>query len=680
MVNQRNPAMAGDMEQGAVALGRSVRIMPMLGLPDLDMPAAQAFAAVNVAEQTQQIMALLCRPTHPARTDLAAAIRQKLPSHMLRMVDFGVVDWPDQNRRFAIAYERPTGPRVFANLSSTRQAMAEEDVIRRVLRPAYEMLIGLADAGIYNGAIRPTNIYEGAGQTAPVTFGDCLTGVASSGQPAMFETIERSMAQPSGRGAGAPAHDLYALGITLIFCLLGRHPLPGYSDEQILSMKIERGTYPALLSQHRVPLHLIEPLRGMLSDDPRSRWDLRDLDLWLNGRRLTPRQPEGARRAPRPIKVRTNEHWHPRTLAMAMAQDPSAALAMINSGEVERWLRRSAGFPIRADNLQTALRSLADHRGGASEDRVLGRVLTAIDPPGPMRARGRAVMPMGLAGAMADAAMAAQDLSPYAEMVAGQLPGFWYNQQEEFRPEFLGQIKQFEIWRNYLLRPMVGFGIERLLYEMNPTLPLLSPAFRKYHVIDIRDFLTTLETVSTAGDRPEEPFDRHVIAWLCVRLKRVDDWLLTALGEPPDSGRRALATAHLLTMLQGRYPDLRLPGVTAWLAQLLEPNVEAYRNREQRDRIRTQIAQAVEHGRLGELVASIDDQRQIEADTAGFVWAAQRFARLQFEREVIGRELLDPARLARGAGRQFAAAVSGGIACLWLLALLLYTLIEGGLS
>ena len=51
-----------------------------------------------------------------------------------------------------------------------------------------------------------------------------------------------------------------------------------------------------LCGNERLPMSLLEPLRGLLHDDDGERWHLDQLDVWLNGRRMT---TSGKRATPR---------------------------------------------------------------------------------------------------------------------------------------------------------------------------------------------------------------------------------------------------------------------------------------------------------------------------------------------------------------------------------------------
>jgi hypothetical protein len=207
------------------------------------------------------------------------------------------------------------------------------------------------------------------------------------------------MAQPSGRGVGTTADDLYALGITILLLFMGRNPLRQLDDEAVLQAKIDRGTYPALVGTSRISLNLMEPLRGMLADDPKQRWSLNDLELWLSGRRLSPRQPQVPRKASRPFDFSGTLYWHCRGLARAFARNTAAAVPLIDSGELDRWLRRSLGDESRA--------------------------CLALDPAGPIRYKQKAVMVDGFGAALADAFVRNEGYQALGEAISAQLPSFW---------------------------------------------------------------------------------------------------------------------------------------------------------------------------------------------------------------------------------------------------------------
>jgi serine/threonine protein kinase len=204
-------------------------------------------------------------------------------------------------KKIVFILENPGGRRLMNSLNDTRDQMTEEQITRAVIAPLASAMRELSSRAIVHGDIRPTNIFLRDQGTSGIMLGECVSAVTSFGQAPLLLTIERAMAQPSGRGVGTTADDLYALGVTILLLFMGRNPVRQLDDEAMLQAKIDRGTYPALVGTSRISLNLMEPLRGMLADDPKLRWSLNDLELWLSGRRLSPRQPQVPRKASRPF-------------------------------------------------------------------------------------------------------------------------------------------------------------------------------------------------------------------------------------------------------------------------------------------------------------------------------------------------------------------------------------------
>ena len=175
------------------------------------------------------------------------------------------------------------------SLNDTREQMTEEQITRAVIQPLASALRELSSRGIVHGDIRPTNIFlrdqDQRHHAGGVRFRRHLLragAAAADGRAGDGAAV--------GAWGGTTADDLYALGVTILLLFMGRNPVRQLDDEAMLQAKIDRGTYPALVGTSRISLNLMEPLRGMLADDPKLRWSLNDLELWLSGRRLSPRR------------------------------------------------------------------------------------------------------------------------------------------------------------------------------------------------------------------------------------------------------------------------------------------------------------------------------------------------------------------------------------------------------
>lgn len=650
----------GGIDTTPVDLGGRWEVMPGAPLAELDSPGASAYVCRGLKDRRSELFALVCETPVPPRLDVLQAFRGMDNPAVLRLLDWGTIDWPGGGRRFALVLERPGGRRLMTSLGDSRDPFSDDHIVR-VLMPL--LLLALREMtvrGVTCGGLRPTNLFLKDATSTAVVIGDCVSTPAGYSQPLLLETIERGMAQPSGRGPGTIADDLYALGMTLLILHLGRNPLRDLDDEAILRLKMDRGTYPALTSAVRLPQGLIEPLRGLMTDDPRQRWTLADLDLWLQGRRLSPKQPQVPRRGVRPFELKGEELWHCRALARAMTRAPTIAAPLIDKGDVDRWVRRSVGDEHRADVLQSAIESAGiGARSASQEERLVARAAIALDPPAPIRYRGVAVLPDGFGPALAEAMAAGGSVQPHAEMVLAQLPLFWVNCQTEFRAELVPLIQLFDTQRVLLEHTGPGFGIERVLYELNPGCPCLSPLVRAQHPLTLPELLQALDTVGASTNRARDPVDRHVLAFIAARNKKLNEALLGPLASgTPDPARRAIAMAAILADAQQRYGPARLPNLCGWMITLLEPAFKRFKNREVRTRLKTEALGLARAGVLDDVLRLVDDAEAIRRDDKGFLTAMRRYEGLTRQIDTLKAGLDDRRSMAEGSGRQMAAVIS----------------------
>ncbi len=656
------PATAG----GPIRLNARIELRPDTPLPQLDGIAGTAIAARRIEGDKGEVFARVLSGRVPPRHESVTTLASIDQPAVMRMVDHGTIDWPaDGGRRQVVVLDRPGGGAVMPPLAELGSAGAgaawpEDRIIREVVRPLVPAFAELARRDFHHGGVRPDNIFH-AGD-AGVMLGECVTTPPGIGQPVVFEPIERGMAEPAGRGVGTTLDDLYAFGVTLLVLGLGIDPTAGASADQVLDAKIDRGSFPALSGTHKIPTGLIEPIRGLLVDDPRQRWTVAQLELWLNGRRLSPKMTVPARRAQRVFAYEGVEAWSCRMLGRVIAAQPNRLLPALDAGEVERWIKVTLGDEGRATALTAAMAMPGGGRVGSQADRVAARAAMALDPPAPIRYKGRAVMPLGLATVLADAVL--RDGSPQAivEILTLQLPHLWVNFQTEFRPEFVPMVQNLDALRPLFERTTPGYGLERALYEANRALPCVSPAVRRDHPTTPIAVLAALDRVAGGRDRPSEPIDRHIAAFIAARHRRMDETLYHHLGSSADPARRLLAILTLYADVQTRSGNPALPGLARWLSGLLTPVINRFHHRPTRESVRKTLDQASQQGRLAEMLKIADDAEALRRDHDGFLAARRDWRALRKEIDRLKKVIADKNALIEGVGRPTAAVVAGIVA------------------
>jgi len=630
-------------------------------LPELSIPSAEAFVAEDRRDPNRALFALICRPDMPARVNVMRALKGVATPGLLQLVEWGSMLWPPAGRQcMTVVYERPAGRRIMTHLKGEVRRIDEYEIGKKVIEPLAAGIRELTARGLTHRAIRPTNLFAMDANGERLAFGDCVGAPPGYDQPVLFDTVEMGMCTPIGRGSGTYADDLYALGVTLAFLLMGRNPVPGLSDEQILAAKIQQGSYNLLIGDERLPLAMIELLRGLLCDDGEQRWTAEDLDLWMSGRRMSPLQPRGERRAARGFPFMGKDYFNGRELSQAMARHWDQAIPPVVDGKLELWLRRAVEDKdkanVVADVVRAALNASADKK--SATDLMLCKVLILLDKSAPIRYKGFNAMPDGFGAALAQVFANRGDTRLLVEMILREVPKLWFELRGEYQPDNSLMEANFRELRSYLSLTGMGYGLERCLYEMNDALPLQSPLIGEEYVVDVRELLPALNAgAAKRAEGKQPPIDRHIAAFLGARMRSDIDRNLQQLNDPAQEVM-LMSMLNLYAVLQYRLGPESLPALAGWVGASLAPVVAAYHGREKRKELEKEIPKAVRKGSLVELFHLLENPEARARDEHEFKFAQAQYLAAEEEIRAIIVESEERAAEADRIGRQAAAVTS----------------------
>jgi hypothetical protein len=661
-------------EDGNVLLKERYRIKSEEPLPGLDTGSARAFAAAELQDAGRRLYALVGDSKQPPRHDIIATLRRIYHKNLVGLVDWGVAEWPASGRRLPILIlERPAGPRLMPADGSEITPFREDRISQLVIPPMAQVLLELHKHGLTHRNLNPENMfYDGpASDQTPILLGDCVAAPAANRQPAVYEPIEFAMADPAGRGEGTAANDLYALGVTIVSLLLGRRPMHDMSDDEVLAAKLARGSYVALIGEQRVSGALMEVLRGLLSDDPGERWTLEELEHWINGRRLSPRQQMISPRAARPFEFNGAQLYTAREVASAFAANWDAAASTIGDQSLDVWLRRSLKWDDRIEAVNLANSWGVEHDSNGA-DGALARTCIALDPIAPIRLRRFRANLGGFGQLLAAYYHDAEMQRDFKQVFAESLPLFWLELCLRPSPQILRTITTYDRLRSALDRTGMGGGIERALYELNPTVPCQSPLLADDFVVALDQLLPALERKAARDQGAFDVLiDRDIAAFVAVRLKYNIPTELRDLEDERDPYRPAIAAARIYAIVQEETGAPPAPGFCAIVARHVQNSVERYHSRDHRARAAGQLADAAKSGVLASILAIVDNKDALEEDHMHYQVAMAEYratlaeqSRIEFEREHRGP-------LSRQLGAELAALISGAVSTLAILVVVL---------
>ncbi|MDD3028910.1 MAG: hypothetical protein PHS57_01320 [Alphaproteobacteria bacterium] len=645
-----------------ILLGGRLEIFPSKPLPDLDSPGGPAFVARFRGDAASSLYAIVCDSKIPPRFESVPSMRNVDNRGVLPFVEGGVIPWKGESNAYALVYQKPTAPRMMTSLDEVRPPLGEDATNRFFIAPMIDALMTLSNMGLVHNAIRPTNIFWRIGTASIPQLGECLSSPAGFGQPVLFEPPSRARAMPFGRGVGVYADDCYAFGITLALLVLGRNPLQGLSDKEIIDLKLQKGSFGAVIGNSRLlPTH-IEILRGLLADDPAQRWTPNDLEQWLGGRRMTLKSSDAGRRASRLFSFLGKEYWQIAPLAEAFASNPSEATKVIENESLNKWLRRALNGNDLAHTIEDVVNELKQSGKAAHyEDQLVAQVCIILDHSAPIRYRGLSVLPAGVPALLVNALSGGCDIQVLSEIIAGPFVSLWIHMQGEKRTDYVTLGQMFDRIRNVIEKGSIGNGIERALYESNPGLPCLSPLVRDQFVTAPKKLLEALERVAARGNQGREPMDRHIAAFLIVRERRGNS-AFSSLSGPEDLLNRKMALLTVFAELQYKYGPENLPHLASWLSSVVDPALQRFFSKTLREAKKKRAKDLVAAGDLSALLQLIDNPVTIERDQKDFI--AARLLYLNIQKEIIGLEAKNKNRddIARKIGRPTAVTISSFLA------------------
>lgn len=639
-------------------------------LPHLDKGPVKSYAARVKGEPHPLLFAMVCEPNLVPRSMDAPKYSAIISPCLAKLVSSGPVYWPPARAwRYCFLYVNNLGqPLLASGNMDAGLGWRQDHVMNAIIKPMINLLLDMRDSDFVHGCINPMNMFDG-GEKEPskILLGDCLSGPPSFAQPALYEPIERAMCDQIARGRGTQIDDLYSFGVSLAVILRKKDPLQGMTDDEILREKIAHGTYTAVTGKDRFTGGILELLRGLLYDDPVQRWTIDDINIWMEGQRLTPKPSSKKKKAARPLLFNDNRYYRQSTLAMDLNKNQAEAVQMIDNGNLDQWITRSLEDGTVRGRVEQAIASAQEFgRGPGYWDRLLSRLSVALDPEAPLRFKSLNMHPEGIGYALADTFAQKKDIQPFMEIINQQLVTYWTASQTDIRIDIGSLVHRFDSCRAFMRQANAGYGLERCLYHLCPEAPCLSERLKKYYVRNPEDLMYAFEDISSDPNRPELFIDRHIAAFLSVKDRKDIDPYWSELNSD-EFHRRILGNLKVLATIQKRSRMEMFPGITRWLSAIMEPVYERYHDQDMRKKMRDSVEKLKETGDIMKMAALFDDSETSQRDFLNFKIAMKEYADLRDEHAKLEGKMENPAVFGNEIGREVAAIVSGILAAVIIL-------------
>lgn len=650
--------------KGPLVLEGRYTLHPDRPAPEHSTPQTQAYVAEDQLSPGEPRIALICDIDPLPRIEVMDKLRGLARPGLTQIAAFGPVDWPGVNgQRLAVVVHPAQGGRLVQPNQATIPPMSSEMLNETVIRPLVTGLTEMFHRNQTHRGIRVDNIYFSDETKTRVVLGQSVTAPAGYYQPPAFETIECAMADPDGKGSGTRAEDLFSLGVVIMALSTGKIPGVGIDPEELIALRLEKGSLEAYVDPRTIPRDLIDGIRGLMTEDPRERWTLEQFKNWQEGNRVPPPRPYAMIRAHAALDFAGKKWWTAPAAAMALCRRPDAGIKALENGSVLEWMKKSLPDNTPTDALAAVM---AEHEvsGGGNEQLLLAKASIAMDPGAPIRYSGISLRLDGIGAALACGWRKPGGMQLIGDLLKANLPSYWLNSQPKHVNRGVGVTAHLEKLGRWVSDGSPGAGMERCLYELNPNLPCQSPITAGRWVSDPSELLPAIDASAAAGGLSRQPIDRHIAAFLAAR-SHADTTQLLGLMQPQGVDEHsAIGTLRLLAELQTSFKSKALPGLGMYCAELLKPVIDTFHHRKRRGKLAEALLAVAKSGNLSALLKLADDADFKKLDRRGFEKAKELWAKCETDLATLERDAPKRKDDARRKGRESAAMISSGLAVL----------------
>jgi len=605
-------------------------------LPEFDCKSAKAYATIDRKHpDKQQYVAHICEAGSLPRTDAIAQLINNPHPNLMAVMAAGVVEISrTSEERFVIIYERPKGKKLSTLIASLNKRPSFEFICSQVIAPLALAIQHINELGLTHGSVNCDNIYF----HSEAVLGHFVVEPCGFSQPFNYEPLERMQALPAGKGAGTISQDYYALAVVVLYIIYGANHFVGLSEDALIKSIMKEGAFNALTRQKDMPEVFYDFFRGLLGPNSKDRWGYKYLKAWLDGKRYNVMPAPPPQEAIRPFEFEGGTANTRREVAYLFSKNWAAVPDAVSSGQMTNWVAISLRNKELNEYLIGMARALnAIQKNDIALDEQIMRVIAVFDHTGPVRIRKLAFNLDGMNSLFAELVLNKADAEVQSLMRFIELSMFNFiveqrNKENEKRDESNSAggydeiIGRFERMRAIIRNAGLGFGVERILYDLNPNIQCLSPLLAGKYVATLPDLLKALDQLAPTLSRDKDPIDAHIAAFIASRLNINHDIRLNELRSHPILAKsHALIALKLLAAAQRKSRLSHLSGLTHWLALRILPLLGEIRSKTLKRKILTLLEKTAKAGSLPKMAEVFIESGYNAVEESAFLQASRKY-------------------------------------------------------
>jgi hypothetical protein len=620
-------------------IAKKYEILVKKPLTNFDTLFCKAYEVYAQHTKSNDFYALVFDPALPNRQHIINALKKEAVEHCIMPIEAEITKLSLTHKQHLVAIlPKPQGV-TLTDYVQTKGPCHINFTIEKIIHPLNKILNTLFDLNIVHGRVNPDNIY--INDNYQITLGECISDLPGYSQPTLYEPIERIDIINFGKGESNNKVDSFALGAVIVFLLSGQTPNFDKdvitNEDNIIYKRLTNGTYSTLVGDLAIQPYIKELLKGLLSDRRSERWTPKKVTEWLQGKTHNTIYGDEHIEASRHVIFNGKHYFNRKSLVHDLFKNWEIAKKFLKEDHLIKWIERSINDTNMAEHLQHIQKLSISTKSFSNDedDMLLAKSLIALDPGGPIRINGLAINLEAL----------------------NILLLIGYIKEKKFYIDFFKRIMSSKLWlaakesslidkdslkkalswkleriTEYLYKINLGFGIERCLYDLNPSLPCQSSLVKGYYIETLLELMQSLENIASLN--PNEIMDKHIAAFIASKLDIGND-IVNNNSSTSDLVKfftnKELITIVFLSLVQKKLKIKKLPNLTNYLSSRLSSLTNLLYSRTIKEEIIKRIKVPTEEGDLVALCKIISDNNYMKRDIDGFNSACMQYKTLDWQ-------------------------------------------------
>lgn len=608
------------------------KILTGNSMPDCSSEYVKAFRVESRGKIVDDKYALVFDHRFPAPLDYIAKFRRNHYKHIRSPYNLQIVKLAATSSEHLVVILPIHSEQRLADMEDISEICTEYNVINNFIAPINDLLHSMHNNAMAYGSLNPSNIL--VSNDKKLYLDECISKIASSQQPALFEPLERCYLWGINKGGANEISDYYAFGMCIAYLIFkGNHSIfkQDSNDERIQEnlfyQRVDKGTFQAFFENSKVSPVYRDLLKGLTLDNKEERWGYTEVCEWLKGNKVAI-ITSNHDLANRPVSFNDKHFINIRYLVEEIQRNWDISMNFLKDNSVVKWLKRNMEFsePI-AEYIDDVIGVKRNSKGlfKMDDEVFIALVLFFLDPDHLVRFRDSRMTLSALPAYIWTSFINNHSSERAHKIIKMLATNFFsaFSEATKFRDLRTGRypVKLVgDILSRNLEIKTPGFGLEKCLYDLNPFLACQSEALSKYLILNIDDLLMHLEQI--ALETKEIYLDNHMLSFITSHLEMNDELKLPPFPELKGfKHRNELINLYILSSAQQSSKHSSLPHLTQALKHEFARIVDLFHSKDMTKSMAERLEHVILIGNFNNALKSMLDFKQIKADR-DFYYAA----------------------------------------------------------